>query len=232
LLDCRDEVEHGDNLQYSTSEVVLVGRSYGVQTGSCEPQNAGTNGFRSRLPNGTTRCVPAQRVNNTGMMTTTLSSSDDRRLRSQTVSKDAQFRKHLSLRRPLYTRGHIAKLEPIVLTSIPTGCTIEDRVGLGTSGLVFLDSSSSSSSTVIKFPHTGDIHALTHIEIEKSIYNRFTLGGGHEGLLDYDGPFEAGLRLEYAKNEGLLSYLQQHKGDIGFEQRFRWCQEVSHLFLA
>jgi serine/threonine protein kinase len=123
---------------------------------------------------------------------------------------------------------HMAKLEPIVLTSIPTGCTIEDRVGLGTSGLVFLDPSSSSSSTVMKFPHAGDIHALTHIEIEKSIYNRFTLQGGHEGLLQYYGPFETGLRLEYARNKGLLSYLQEHKGNIGFEQRFRWCQEVSH----
>ena len=65
--------------------------------------------------------------------------------------------------------------------NIPTGCTVKDIVAYGTSGLVFLD-----SSTVIKFPHPDD-YAVTNIEIERDIYERFTQQGGHDGLLQYFG---------------------------------------------
>lgn len=88
---------------------------------------------------------------------------------------------------------------------------------------MFLDS---SSNTVIKSPHSEDDEA--RIKIEGEIYERFTLQGGHEGLLQYFGAFESGIRLEFASNGGLLPYLEEHKSDIGLEQRLRWCQEVSH----
>jgi serine/threonine protein kinase len=110
-------------------------------------------------------------------------------------------------------------------TSPPKGCGAEDLIAWGTSGLVFSDS---QSNTVIKSPRSGDGWSIANIQIEKNIYDHFTKHGGHEGLLRYFGPFEDGIRLEYAGNHGLLPYLQKHKSVIGFEQRLRWCQEVSH----
>jgi serine/threonine protein kinase len=83
----------------------------------------------------------------------------------------------------------------------------------------------SSSNTVIKSPHSEGDEVL--IKIEKEIYERFTLRGGHEGLLRYFGPFESGIRLEFASNQGLFSYLQKHKSDITLQQRLRWCLEIS-----
>lgn len=109
--------------------------------------------------------------------------------------------------------------------NIPTGCALEDIVAWGTSGLVFLDS---SSTTVIKSPHAEDNYALVNVEIERDIYERFTQQGGHEGLLQYFGPFETGIRLEYASNQGILQHLREHKSDIGVEQRLQWCQEISY----
>lgn len=109
--------------------------------------------------------------------------------------------------------------------NIPTGCTLEDIVAWGTSGLVFLDS---SSTTVIKSPHAEDNYALVNVEIERDIYERFAQKGGHEGLLQYFGPVETGIRLEYASNQGILHYLQEHKSDISVEQQLQWCQEISY----
>jgi len=109
--------------------------------------------------------------------------------------------------------------------NIPTGCTIKDVIAYGTSGLAFLDP---ASTTIIKSPHSSDDYALANIEIERKIYERFTQQGGHKGLLQYFGPVETGIRLEYASNQGILQYLDEHKGDISLEQRLQWCQEVSH----
>ncbi|KAL5411207.1 hypothetical protein PMIN04_010329 [Paraphaeosphaeria minitans] len=107
--------------------------------------------------------------------------------------------------------------------SIPTGCTVKDLVALGTSGLIFRD----TSTTVIKFPNADDEFALVNVEIERDIYERFTKQGGHEGLLKYFGSFETGIRLEYASNQGILQYLREHKNDISVKQRIQWCQEIS-----
>ena len=66
----------------------------------------------------------------------------------------------------------------------PTGLSTADILAWGTSGLVFLDS---TSQTVIKSPHSEEDQAA--IEIERDIYERFRQQGGHEGLLQYFGPF-------------------------------------------
>jgi len=110
--------------------------------------------------------------------------------------------------------------------NIPTGTSV---LGWGTSGLVFLDS---SSLTVIKSPLTND-YACINVEIERKIYERFTQQGGHEGLLQYfgpfqTGPFETGIRLEYASNRSILQYFQEHESNISVEQRLRWCKEISY----
>jgi serine/threonine protein kinase len=106
---------------------------------------------------------------------------------------------------------------------IPNGFTIKDIVGWGTSGMVFLDS---TSNTVVKSPLSESDGAT--IKIEREIYKRFTQHGGHEGLLQYFEPFGTGIRLEFASNQGILPFLQKHKSDISFEQRLRWCEELSH----
>ncbi|KAF2761492.1 kinase-like protein [Pseudovirgaria hyperparasitica] len=106
--------------------------------------------------------------------------------------------------------------------NIPSGFSVKNIIAWGTFGLVFLDS---ASNTVIKVPHSAMDEAA--IEIERKIYERFTQQGGHDGLLRYFGQFKDGLRLEFATNQGLLSYLQEHKSTISLEQRLRWCQELS-----
>ena len=103
----------------------------------------------------------------------------------------------------------------------PTGTSV---LGWGNSGLVFLDS---SSLTVIKYPLTND-YARINVEIERKIYERFTQQGGHEGLLQYFGPFETGIRLEYASNRSILQYFQEHESNISVEQRLLWCKEISY----
>jgi serine/threonine protein kinase len=105
---------------------------------------------------------------------------------------------------------------------IPTGLNVKDIIAWGTSGLVFLDS---ASQIVIKSPHSEEDEAA--IEIERDIYERFRQQGGHEGLLQYFGPFETGIRLEFAQNHGLLPYIRKHESDISLEQRLRWCEEIS-----
>jgi hypothetical protein len=107
--------------------------------------------------------------------------------------------------------------------NIPAGFSVKDIVAWGTSSLVFLDS---ASNTVIKVPHSAEDEAAIKVEID--IYERFTQQGGHDGLLRYSGRFGDGIRLEFARNQGLLSYLQEHKSNISLEQRLRWCQEISN----
>jgi len=105
---------------------------------------------------------------------------------------------------------------------IPKGFTIEDIVGWGTSGMVFLDF---TSNTVVKSPLSERDRGT--IKKEREIYERFTQQGGHEGLLQYFEPVETGIRLEFASQLGILPYIQKHKSNISFEQRLRWCEEIS-----
>jgi serine/threonine protein kinase len=105
---------------------------------------------------------------------------------------------------------------------IPTGFIFKDVIEWGTSGLVFLDS---ATKTIVKSPHSADDEPA--IEIERNIYERFTQRGGHAGLLLYFGPFETGIRLEFAKNKSLLTYIQEHESNIGLEQQLGWCEEIS-----
>ncbi|OCL09452.1 kinase-like protein [Glonium stellatum] len=105
---------------------------------------------------------------------------------------------------------------------IPDGFTIKDIVAWGTSGMVFLDS---TSNTVVKSPLSERDRGT--IKIEREIYERFTQHGGHEGLLQYVEPFGTGIRLEFASNQGILPYIRKHKSNISFEQRLRWCEELS-----
>ncbi|KAE9982211.1 hypothetical protein EG327_005920 [Venturia inaequalis] len=105
---------------------------------------------------------------------------------------------------------------------IPDGFTISDIVSWGTSGMIFLDS---ASNTVVKSPLSELDRGL--IEVEREIYERFTQHGGHEGLLQYAGPFGTGIRLEFASNQGILPYIRRLENNISFEQRLRWCEELS-----
>ncbi|KAE9978410.1 hypothetical protein EG328_001491 [Venturia inaequalis] len=105
---------------------------------------------------------------------------------------------------------------------IPDGFTISDIVSWGISGMIFLDS---ASNTVVKSPLSELDRGL--IEVEREIYERFTQHGGHEGLLQYAGPFGTGIRLEFASNQGILPYIRRLENNISFEQRLRWCEELS-----
>jgi len=87
----------------------------------------------------------------------------------------------------------------------------------------------SGSQTVIKSPYLEEDEAA--IEIERDIYERFTQQGGHEGLLQYFGPFETGIRLEFAQNHGLLPYIRKHESDIRVNEehtyiRVQYCTNV------
>ncbi|KAF2263958.1 kinase-like protein [Lojkania enalia] len=104
----------------------------------------------------------------------------------------------------------------------PTGFSRQDLVGWGNFGVVCLDP---STDTVVKFPHL-DEHK-EHIRVERAIYKRFEDRGGHVGLLRYFGPYESGLRLQFAKNYGLRKYIQDHGRNLSLEQRLRWCQQIA-----
>src|SRR4051812_6210990 len=102
----------------------------------------------------------------------------------------------------------------------PTGLKMSDCLGAGLTGMAYLDK---TSKTVIKFPHEGDELA---IEVERRIYERFQQHGGHEGLLQYYGPFELGIRLEYASKHNLRKYLQTHD-KIDAKQRLQWSRQIT-----
>ncbi|PVH90815.1 kinase-like protein [Periconia macrospinosa] len=104
----------------------------------------------------------------------------------------------------------------------PTGFSQRDLVGWGNFGFVCLDL---STDTVIKSPHL-DEHKK-HIQIESAIYKRFEDRGSHVGLLRYFGPYESGIRLQFAENYGLRKYILDHGRDLSLEQRLRWCQQIA-----
>jgi len=103
-----------------------------------------------------------------------------------------------------------------------TGFSWRDIVSWGSSGVIYLDN---RSQTVVKSPHGEENKDA--IAIEKSIYERFTQCGGHERFLDYLGPYESGIRLEYACNGNLRTFLKERAKDIDIEQRLRWANQVA-----
>ena len=81
-----------------------------------------------------------------------------------------------------------------------------------------------ASRTIVKSPHGEENQA--DIAIERRIYERIREHGGHEGLLHYHGPYESGLRLEFACNGSLRSFLRKHASDINLEQQLRWARQI------
>jgi len=104
----------------------------------------------------------------------------------------------------------------------PTGFSREDVVAWGSFGLVCLDS---VSTTVVKSPHLEE--DAEAIQIEKAIYERFEEHGSHVGILRYFGPYESGLRLEFASNYGLQTRLRKLGSEIAPEQRLLWAQQIT-----
>lgn len=102
----------------------------------------------------------------------------------------------------------------------PTGFSMKDLVAYGHTGMVLLDS---STNTVIKTPHDED--RSEPMTIEQQIYERFTEHGGHKGILVYHGPFESGIRLEYAPNGNLRSYLEDHAVDE--KRKLLWAVQIA-----
>lgn len=110
-----------------------------------------------------------------------------------------------------------------------TGSTIfrfnfHDIVSWGNSGLICLDK---SSNTVVKSPH--DKENNDEIAIERSVYERFKEHGSHEGLLRYYGPYDLGIRLEFACNGNLRRFLKRNTKDISIEQRFHWAAQIADV---
>lgn len=104
----------------------------------------------------------------------------------------------------------------------PTGLSSKDIVAWGNSGLVCLDA---ASNTVIKFARGHEL-CKPHVEVERRIYERFQQNGGHGGVLQYYGPYESGIRLEYAPNLDLLYFLNKQQ-EIETQQRFSWAQQIT-----
>ena len=104
----------------------------------------------------------------------------------------------------------------------PTGFSLKDIVAWGNSGLICLDQ---PSQTIVKSPHGEENN--DEIAIEKKIYERLNEHNGHKGLLDYHGPYESGIRLEYACNGNLRSFLKKHPTDNNTEQRLLWAKQIA-----
>ena len=102
----------------------------------------------------------------------------------------------------------------------PAGFSLKDIVDWGNSGLVCLDS---QSQTVVKCAHAEENEA--EIAVEKKIYERFRDNGGHPGILQYHGPYDIGIRLQFAPHGNLASFLESSEPNV--EQRLRWCQQVA-----
>lgn len=103
----------------------------------------------------------------------------------------------------------------------PTGFGLKDIVAWGNSGLICLDE---ASQTIIKTPH--DENNRDALVVEERIYQRLKEHGAHRGLLQYHGPYDSGIRLEYACNHTLGSFLRKH-ADNDFEQRISWGEQIA-----
>jgi serine/threonine protein kinase len=106
----------------------------------------------------------------------------------------------------------------------PTGFGLHDIVSWGNLGLICLDK---SSNTVVKSPH--DQENSDEIAIERSVYERFQEHGSNEGLLRYYGPYELGIRLEFACNGNLRRFLKTNAKDISVEQRLYWAAQIAKV---
>ncbi len=82
-----------------------------------------------------------------------------------------------------------------------------------------------ASQTVVKSPHEEE--NKYDIAIEKKIYERFSEHGGHEGVLNYHGSYESGIRLEFACNGNLRSFLKNRASDINIERRLCWAKQIA-----
>jgi serine/threonine protein kinase len=101
------------------------------------------------------------------------------------------------------------------------GFGLKDVVAWGSTGLVVLDA---ATRTVIKTPFDEDNQPS--IERERQIYVRLASRGAHPGILSYHGVFEGnGIRLEYASNHDLQSFIegQSTSNDL----RLRWMIQIA-----
>lgn len=90
----------------------------------------------------------------------------------------------------------------------PPGFGVNDVVAWGITGVVVLDTGR-KEPTVIKT--AIDKSSYLAIERERQIYMRLERHGTHDGILSYHGDVgDAGIRLEYACNHDLKSYIETH----------------------
>ncbi|KAF1914080.1 kinase-like domain-containing protein [Ampelomyces quisqualis] len=82
----------------------------------------------------------------------------------------------------------------------PRGLKMSDCLGGGLTGMAYLDE---TSNTVIKYPHEGD-----------------------EPAIDYYGPFDLGIRLEFTSLYYLRQYLQIGN-EIDAKYRLQWSQQIT-----
>lgn len=81
------------------------------------------------------------------------------------------------------------------------------------------------SKTIIKTPlDTFDQERVELILKERQIYERFDKHRGHKIILPYHGTFESGIRLEYALNHSLHSFIKKHS--IDSKQRLSWATQI------
>lgn len=113
--------------------------------------------------------------------------------------------------------------EEISLIKYPAGFGLKDIVAWGNSGLVVLDV---ASQTVIKTPWDDDReHILSR---ERQVYERLTQRGGHDRILQYHGAVENGIRLEFAPNCDIRTFLRDDmQSPIDFKQRLRWATQAA-----
>lgn len=102
------------------------------------------------------------------------------------------------------------------------GFGLRDIVGYGNTGLVVHDE---SSDTVIKTPI--DDKCSNYLTVERLIYERFTLNGGHPGILTYHGPVENGIRLQYAVNHDIKSFNNNTDSAPSTAQRLHWVAKIA-----
>ena len=104
----------------------------------------------------------------------------------------------------------------------PTGFGLKDIVSWGSSGMICLDA---PTQTIVKSPHRDE--NKDDIAIEQRIYERSSERGSHEGLLQYHGPYESGIRPEFAPNGNLRTFLGKRGREIDMEKRLRWAKQIT-----
>ncbi|KND88538.1 Megakaryocyte-associated tyrosine-protein kinase [Tolypocladium ophioglossoides CBS 100239] len=103
----------------------------------------------------------------------------------------------------------------------PPGFGYKDLVAWGSTGLVVLDR---ATQTVIKSPFNPENGSP--IAREREIYERLAERGRHQGTLLYHGEFEGGgIRLEYASNLDLQSFVQRE--EVGPALRLHWMIQLA-----